>query len=161
MKLRKEMQLQPETCRFYFGKGEKSACILGPVREASTQQRFVCASLVKKLRELEEKGAIVHDNEILVIAKPQDADGMFCPEMQEYSYVIRFQEVERGGDSVPYIEISDAGFQNPSLANLFGYPYVMIRQRTDAEDGERSLMPGERGTNDFCVHAGQADQIDE
>ena len=118
--MRKEVPLQPENSRFYFGKGEKSACILGPDRESSVQQRFVCASLVKKLRELEEKGAIVHDNEILVIPQPQEVNEMFCPETQEYSYVIRFQEVEREGDSVPYIEISDAGFQNPSLANLFG-----------------------------------------
>lgn len=159
--MRKEMQLQPEICRFYFGKGEKAACILGPVREASVQQRFVCASLVKKLRELEEKGAIVHDNEILVIPKPQDADGMLCPEAQEYSYVIRFQEVEREGDSVPYIEISDSGFQNPSLANLFGYPYVMIRQSAESEAREECADSGSRGVSVFCVYTGAADQIDE
>ena len=160
-KLRKEVQLQPEDSRFYFGKGEKAACILGPARELSVQQRFVCASLVKKLRELEEKGAFVHDNEILVIPQPQEADGMLCPETQEYSYVIRFQEVEREGDSVPYIEISDSGFQNPSLANLFGYPYVMIRQSAEPENREECADSGSRSVSAFCVYTGPADQIDE
>ena len=159
--MRKEVPLQPENSRVYFGKGVKSACILGPDRESSVQQRFVCASLVKKLRELEEKGAIVHDNEILVIPQPQEVNEMFCPETQEYSYVIRFQEVEREGDSVPYIEISDAGFQNPSLANLFGYPYVVIRQREEEETAEEHMGPDHRSSNAFCVYTGQADQIDE
>lgn len=159
--MRKEVPLQPETCRFYFGKGEKSACILGPVQDASVQQNFVCASLVKKLRELEEKGAIVHDNEILVIPKPQETDGRFCQEVQKYSYVIYFQEVGREGDSVPYIEISDSGFQNPSLANLFGYPYVMIRQSTEMDPGEDRIDAGNRSGHGFCVYTGSSEQIDE
>lgn len=159
--MRKEVQLQPEICRFYFGKGEKSACILGPARETSVQQRFVCASLVRKLRELEEKGAIVHDNEILLIPKPYGEHAESCPETQEYSYVIRFQEAENEGDSVPYIEIADNGFQNPSLANLFGYPYVMIRQKKEGMTEENSLQAEDRNTNCFCVYTGPADRIDE
>ena len=52
---------------FHFGKGEKSACIVGAMRGNEVQQLYICSQLVKALKELEEKGAIVHDNEILVI----------------------------------------------------------------------------------------------
>ncbi len=159
--MRKEIQSQPESCRFYFGKGEKTACILGPVRETSVQQRFVCASLVKTLQELEEKGAILHDNEILVLPCPRGEGELPCPEVREYSYVICFQEEDRGGDLVPYIEITDTGFQNPSLANLFGYPYVMIRQGGEREPAEDGLEAESHKGSSFCVYTGASDQINE
>ncbi len=52
---------------YTFGKGEKSACIIGAIRGNEVQQLYVCSQLVKALSELEQKGAIVANNEILVI----------------------------------------------------------------------------------------------
>ena len=53
---------------FHFGKGEKAACIVGAMRGNEVQQLYICSQLVKVLKELEEKGAIVHDNEILAVS---------------------------------------------------------------------------------------------
>lgn len=52
---------------YYFGKGERAACVLGALRGDEVQQMYVCSQLVKTLRELEERGAIAANNEILVI----------------------------------------------------------------------------------------------
>ena len=52
---------------YHFGKGEKSACIVGACRGNEIQQLYICSQLVRKLKELEERGAIVKNNEILVI----------------------------------------------------------------------------------------------
>ena len=38
---------------YSFGKGMKSACILGPIRGNEIQQMYICSQLVKALRELE------------------------------------------------------------------------------------------------------------
>lgn len=37
---------------FQFGKGEKSACIVGAARGNEIQQMYICSQLVKALREL-------------------------------------------------------------------------------------------------------------
>lgn len=52
---------------YRFGRGKKSACIVGAIRGNEVQQLYVCSQLVKKLTELEVRGAIVSDHEILVI----------------------------------------------------------------------------------------------
>ena len=52
---------------FSFGKGEKAACIVGTMRGNENQQLYACSQLVKKLKELEEKGKIAEGKEILVI----------------------------------------------------------------------------------------------
>ncbi len=52
---------------YRFGKGEKAACIVGSIRGNEVQQLYICSQLIKALGELEEKGAIVNNNEILVI----------------------------------------------------------------------------------------------
>lgn len=52
---------------YKFGKGEKSACIIGSIRGNEIQQLYVCSQLIKELKVLEEKGAIVGNNEIMVI----------------------------------------------------------------------------------------------
>jgi predicted deacylase len=52
---------------YRFGKGEKAACIIGPTRGNEIQQLYVCSQLIKTLTNLEKIGAIVTQNEILVI----------------------------------------------------------------------------------------------
>ena len=47
---------------FQFGKGEKSACIVGAARGNEIQQMYIGALLVKSLKELEERGSIVNGN---------------------------------------------------------------------------------------------------
>lgn len=52
---------------YYFGSGEKSACVVGAIRGNEVQQMYVCSQLVKALKELEERGAFVSGNQVLVI----------------------------------------------------------------------------------------------
>lgn len=52
---------------YRFGKGDKAACILGPVRGNEIQQLYICSQLVRVLKELEGNGCISAGKEILVI----------------------------------------------------------------------------------------------
>lgn len=61
---------------YYFGSGEKSACIAGPAGGSGIQQMYVCSQLVRALNMLEKKGAFVSGNQVLMIlpALPFSAD---------------------------------------------------------------------------------------
>lgn len=52
---------------YRFGKGSKAACIVGAIRGNEIQQLYVCSQLIKELKKLEQRGAILKNNEILVI----------------------------------------------------------------------------------------------
>ena len=52
---------------YRFGKGEKSVCIMGAIRGNEVQQLYICSQIINKLKELESKGAIVNNHEILVV----------------------------------------------------------------------------------------------
>lgn len=52
---------------YRFGHGKKSLCIMGSMRGNEFQQIYVCSQLIKKLKELEEKGKLIDGHEILVI----------------------------------------------------------------------------------------------
>ena len=56
---------------YRFGKqgdlAEPAACIVGSMRGNEYQQLFICSLLVKRLKELEAEGAIVGENQILVV----------------------------------------------------------------------------------------------
>ena len=52
---------------YFFGEGEKAACVVGALRGNEVQQMYVCARLIETLKKLEEKGAITKGKEILVI----------------------------------------------------------------------------------------------
>lgn len=52
---------------YYFGTGTKAACIVGAMRGNEYQQLYICAQLIKTLKQLEMKGAIVANKQILVI----------------------------------------------------------------------------------------------
>ena len=60
---REEMKIYGYT----FGKGNKSACIVGPTRGNEVQQLYACSQLVRILSKLERTGGILSNNKILVI----------------------------------------------------------------------------------------------
>lgn len=65
--LREEFRIEG----YRFGKdgdmAEQAACIVGSMRGNEYQQLYICSLLVKKLKDLEQNGAIVGDNQILVV----------------------------------------------------------------------------------------------
>ena len=52
---------------YEFGEGEKAVCVVGSMRGNEIQQLYTCGLLIQKLKELEEKGALVPKKKILVI----------------------------------------------------------------------------------------------
>ncbi len=56
-----------EIIGYRFGEGEKSVCIVGSMRGNETEQLYTCAKLVKRLRELEQKGDLEMGKEVFVI----------------------------------------------------------------------------------------------
>lgn len=178
---------------YYFGKGDKSACIVGACRGNEVQQLYICSQLIKQLKELEERGAIVKGNEILVIPTmntaslnvgkrfwamddsdinrmfPGDgagettkriANGIFNA-VKEYSYGIQFTSFYIPGDFVPHVRMMDTGFQNPSLANLFGLPYVVVREAKPFDKSTLNYNWQLNDTSAFSVYTSGNEQIDE
>lgn len=178
---------------YRFGHGEKAACIVGAIRGNEVQQLYVCSQLVKKLKELESHGAIVVDNEILVIPSVNhssmnigkrfwatdnsDINRMFpgydqgettqrvaagvFEQIQGYNYGIQFTSFYMQGDFVPHVRMMETGFQNASLANLFGLPYVVTRHPEPLDTGTLNYNWQIWNTNAFSVYTSETDRIDE
>ncbi len=178
---------------YHFGKGEKSACIVGALRGNEIQQMYICSQLVKELKLLEERKAIVSNHEILVIPSanhsamnigkrfwPVDntdinrmfpgynlgettqriAAGIFDV-AQHYSYGIQFASFYMRGDFVPHVRMMETGFENASLADLFGLPYVVLRKPRPVDTTTLNYNWQVWDTNAFSVYTNATDQIDE
>ena len=178
---------------FRFGKGEKAACIVGAIRGNEIQQLYICSQLVRKLKELEINGAIVHDKEILVIPSVNSssmniekrfwatdntdinrmfpgydqgettqriAGGLF-EKVKDYAFGIQFPSFYMPGDFVPHVRMMDTGFQNPSLANLFGMPYVIIRNPRPIDTATLNYNWQIWETSAFSVYTCETGKIDE
>ena len=178
---------------YRFGKGEKAACIVGAMRGDEVQQLYICSQLVKTLKGLEERGAIVGHNEILVIPSVNHssmnigkrfwatdntdinrmfpgydagettqriADGVFRA-IQGYSYGIQFPSFYIQGDFVPHVRMMETGFQNPSLANLFGLPYVVIRKPRPIDTTTLNYNWQVWNTSAFSVYTSATRRLDE
>lgn len=52
---------------YLFGKGEKSACVVGAIRGNEVQQLYACAQLVKALKEIEKAGKIKEGKSVMVV----------------------------------------------------------------------------------------------
>ena len=55
------------------------------------------------------------------------ADGVLS-QIRDYSYGIQFASFYMPGEFVPHVRMMETGYQSPSLANLFGLPYVVIHK---------------------------------
>lgn len=178
---------------YYFGKDNKSACIVGAIRGNEIQQLYTCSQLIKTLKELERRGAIAADNGILVIPSVNhyslnigkrfwtvdntDINRMFPGEIggettqriaaevfehvKGYNYGIQFASFYMPGDFIPHVRMMETGFQSPSLANLFGLPYVLIRKPQPFDTTTLNYNWQMSGTNAFSVYTNETEQVDE
>ncbi|MFV0528148.1 MAG: M14 family metallopeptidase [Lachnospiraceae bacterium] len=178
---------------YYFGKGEKAAAIVGAFRGNEVQQLYICSQLIKRLRELEERGAIVANKEILVIPSVNhysmniekrfwavdntDINRMFPGDVKGettkriaagvfdtikgYSYGIQFASFYMPGDFIPHVRMMETGFQNTSLANLFGLPYVVVRKPNPLDTSTLNYNWQQFETSAFSVYTNETDFIDE
>ncbi len=178
---------------YRFGKGEKSACIVGPTRGNEVQQLYICSQIIKTLSKLEKIGAIINNNEIMVIPSINhysiniekrfwamdntDINRMFPGQegsdttkriaagifdaVKGYSYGIQFASFHTPGDFIPHVRMMETGFQNISLANLFGLPYVVTRKPQPIDTGTLNYNWQINGSNAFSVYTSATDRIDE
>ena len=178
---------------YRFGKGEKAACIVGALRGNEVQQLYVCSQIIKTLAELERRGNIVRDKEILVVPSANSASlnigsrfwaldktdinrmfpgynlgettqriaaGLF-ENIKGYAYGIQFPSFYMQGDFIPHVRMMETGYQNPSLANLFGLPYVVIRSPKPYDTTTLNYNWQMNQTNAFSVYSSATDKIDE
>jgi predicted deacylase len=178
---------------YSFGKGEPSACILGPIRGNEIQQLYICSQLVKALKELELNNCINSYKEILVIPCvnnysmnigkrfwPMDntdinrmfpgndtedttsriADGLM-KKIKDYSYGIQFTSFYMPGEFVPHVRMMETGYQNTSLANLFGLPYVVVHEPNPIETKTLNYNWQNEMTAAFSIYTNRNDEIDE
>lgn len=178
---------------YKFGNGKKSACIVGSIRGNEVQQLYVCSQLIKKLKELEQHGSIVSDNEIMVIPSVNhhsmnigkrfwavdntDVNRMFpgydkgettqriaagvFDYVKDYNYGIQFASFYLPGDFVPHVRMMETGYQNASLANLFGMPYVVVRKPRPIDTTTLNYNWQVWETNAFSVYTSETDVVDE
>lgn len=179
--------------RFCFGKGEKSACIVGATRGNKVQQMYICSQLVAALKELENNGCISAGKQVAVIpvvnaysvnsgskffrfdnsdinrsfpgtiwgdATSRMAAALF-EEIRDYTYGIQFSSFYMRGDFVPHIRMMETGYQNASLANLFGLPYVVVRKPMPIDTKTLNYNWQNENTAAFSVYTNKTDTIDE
>ena len=184
---------EPMTIRGYsFGKGDKAACILGPVRGNEIQQLYICSQLVKALKELENNNCISSGKEILVIPAvnsysmnvgkrfwgddntdlnrrfPGNAygdttdriAGAVLEEVGEYGFGIQFASFYMSGEFIPHVRMMETGYQNTSLANLFGLPYVVVRRPRPIDTKTLNYNWQNEQTAAFSVYTNKNDEID-
>lgn len=178
---------------YQFGKGEKSACIVGPIRGDEIQQLYICSQLVRALKEIEDNGCISAGRQVLVIpvvnaysvninerffgVKETDINRNFpgsnygepaarladslLAEIKEYAYGIQFTSFYIQGEFVPHVRMMETGYQNTSLANLFGLPYVVVRKPTPIDTKTLNYNWQDEMTAAFSVYTNQNYRIDE
>ncbi len=178
---------------FFFGQGDKSACIVGSLRGNEYQQIYICSQLIKELRKIEEHGQIAAGKSVLVIPclnqYATNIDRRFWPLddsdinrkfpghirgdttqqiaahimkiIKGYSYGIHLTSFYMPGRFVPHVRMMETGYQNPSLANLFGLPFVVIRKPKPMDTTTLNYNWQMGGTSAFSLYTHCSDYVDD
>ena len=78
-----------------------------------------------------------------------------------YSYGINLTSFYMPGKFVPHVRMMETGFQNPSLANLFGLPFVVTRKPKPMDTTTLNYNWQMSGTSAFSVYTNCTDYIDD
>lgn len=87
------------------------------------------------------------------------AAGVF-KEIQDYQYGIQFTSFYIQGDFIPHVRMMETGYQNPSLANLFGLPYVVLRDPQPFDTATLNYNWQIWETSAFSLYTSATDTID-
>lgn len=88
------------------------------------------------------------------------AAGIFA-KIREYAYGIQLTSFYMSGEFVPHVRMMETGYQNVSLANLFGLPYVVVRKPTPIDTKTLNYNWQNEMTAAFSVYTNKNDSIDE
>ena len=78
-----------------------------------------------------------------------------------YAYGIQLTSFYMPGKFVPHVRMMETGFQNPSLANLFGLPFVVIRKPKPMDTTTLNYNWQMDGTSAFSLYTQCSDYIDD
>ena len=78
-----------------------------------------------------------------------------------YSYGIQFASFYMPGDFIPHVRMMETGYQNASLANLFGLQYVVIRKPKPMDTVTLNYNWQMNGTNAFSIYTNSTDLVDD
>lgn len=81
--------------------------------------------------------------------------------IKDYSYGIQFTSFYMTGEFVPHVRMMETGYQNASLANLFGLPYVLVRKPMPIDTKTLNYNWQDEMTAAFSIYTNQTAQIDE
>ncbi len=81
--------------------------------------------------------------------------------VQDYAYGIQLASFYMSGDFVPHVRLMDTGYQNTSLANLFGLPYVVVRKPRPYDTTTLNYNWQIWNTNAFSVYTKETSTIDD
>lgn len=88
------------------------------------------------------------------------AYGIF-EKIKDYTYGIQLTSFYMSGEFVPHVRMMETGYQNTSLANLFGLPYVVVRKPSPLDTKTLNYNWQNDTTAAFSVYTNKNDTIDE
>ena len=81
--------------------------------------------------------------------------------VKDYAYGIQFASFYMPGDFIPHVRMMETGYQNASLANLFGLQYVVIRKPKPMDTVTLNYNWQMNGTNAFSIYTNSTDLVDD
>ncbi|MDO4463027.1 MAG: M14 family metallopeptidase [Bacillota bacterium] len=88
------------------------------------------------------------------------ASGVF-EKIKDYSYGIQLASFYMTGEFVPHIRMMETGYQNASLANLFGLPYVVVRKPKPIDTKTLNYNWQDEMTAAFSLYTNKNLEVDE
>ena len=81
--------------------------------------------------------------------------------IKEYTYGIQLTSFYMVGEFVPHVRMMETGYQNTSLANLFGLPYVVVRKPSPLDTKTLNYNWQYDMTAAFSLYSRRNDTIDD
>lgn len=81
--------------------------------------------------------------------------------IREYTYGIQLTSFYMTGEFVPHVRMMETGYQNVSLADLFGLPYVVVRKPSPIDTKTLNYNWQNDTTAAFSLYTNKSDGIDE
>ena len=82
-------------------------------------------------------------------------------EVGAYIYGIQFASFHVDGEFIPHVRMMETGYQNTSLANLFGLPYVVVHKPAPIDTGTLNYNWQSMRTAAFSLYTNTNREIDE
>ena len=82
-------------------------------------------------------------------------------ELKNYSYGIQFPSYYMRGRFIPHVRMMKTGFESTNLANLFGFPFVMMAEKRPFDECTLNYNWQKAGTEAFSVYSGGTERINE